>query len=809
VIGRRPGRVLLVAAAVLAVLLVGGRWFAVETAERAWAGTLSGGSAAGGVYLQARTLQHLLRVAVWLVATLWGTGNLYIVYRAIGSVQMPRRVGNLEIVEAVPQRLLLALAVVTGIIFGVGLAWGAGDWWREAVLSAGTPHFGRVDPILGRDLGYYLGALPWAVDRQQFLMLATLTAAVLATFLYAGIGSLRWQRGRLQTSPHARVHVGILLAGVALAIVWGALLDPAEVVAGLHGDVDGGQVAARIPGAPAVVVTGGIAALASLVWAGWDRVRWLTVGWGLAVVSMLAVYWVLPEIVRGDRTDRYAAERAELTALAFGTARRTLTTPPGYPTMAAFVAAQSLWSPSRAAAAARPQLGEHEVVTGAMLGRDQDGEPQWIVARAPDDPSLPTLQPPPTWQQVHRGDWTTAGGPVALEESDSGLVPVPLNPPDPLARFGEGFTQYAVIGQDDPAAPGGIPLRGAWRRIALAWVLQSPEIERATAPADRLLWRRTATERLARLAPFARFDPPHPVYVDGSLWWCATGYVSSQTFPLVEAVAPAGQPDGPVRYLRAGFVGAVRASTGETRIWRTPGGDSLSAAWARLFAPLVAPAESLPPALIRTMRFPPANFALAVQQVLAAAPDSEGWTTVAREPYELALPGDRVWWLAQGFASGAGRARGARFEGFLLGRFGASGPELWSVAPPALEAPPPPLVGSGDTIPGRMRLWLAAGRLASVQARFVQQAHQPPRLERVFVTWGNRGGEGADAALALRDLSEAGPPGTADTSMAGRWAAARRLLTRLDSALAVGDLERFGQLYRQLHELLRNPRGPR
>ena len=67
-----------------------------------------------------------MRLAVWLVAAVWGTGNLYIVYRAIGSVQMPRRVGNLEIVEAVPQRLLLLLAVVTGLVFGVGLALGHG-----------------------------------------------------------------------------------------------------------------------------------------------------------------------------------------------------------------------------------------------------------------------------------------------------------------------------------------------------------------------------------------------------------------------------------------------------------------------------------------------------------------------------------------------------------------------------------------------------------------------------------------------------------------------------------------------------------
>jgi len=798
VIGRRPGRALLAGAAVLAVLLVAGRWLAVETVERAWAGTLSGGA----VYLQARALQRLLRLAIWLVAAVWGTGNLYIVYRAIGSVQMPRRVGNLEIVEAVPQRLLLLLAVVTGLVFGVGLAWGTGEWWREAVLAAGRPVFGRVDPILGRDLGYYLGLLPWAIERQQFLLLATLTAAVLATFLYAGIGSLRWQRGRLQSSPHARAHLGVLLAGLALAIAWGALLDPAEVVAGLHGTVDSGLVAARIPGAPGVAAAAGLAVLVSLVWAAWDRVRWLAAGWGLVALTMLGVYWVLPAVVQRGRADLYAGERAELTVLAFGTARRTLTTPPGYPTMVAFTTAEPVWSPERVAAAARSSLGAHEVVAGATLGRGAGGVPQWIVARAPDDPSLGTLQPPPTWEQVHRGRWTTAGGPVAFAETDSGLALVPLDPVDPVARFGIGFTQFAVIGAADAAAASGIRLDGAWRRIALAWVLQSPDLARATASTERLLWRRSATDRLERLAPFVQFDPPQPVYADGALWWCATGYVSSETFPLV---APMEQPDGPARYLRAGVVGAVRAATGETRLWLSPGGDSLSAAWARLFAPLVAPAESLPATFARSLRFPERLFALAVRQILAAAPDSDGWRPLAREPYELSLPDDPTWWLAQGFTSG--HTAGGRFEGFLLGRFGSRGPELWSVAPPPLDAPPQLLVGSGDTMPGPLRLWLAAGHLASTQARFVQHRPDPPRLERVFVTWGNRAGEGTHAAAALRDLAQAGPPGVADTTMAGRWLVARRLFAQLDSALARRDFERVDQVYRQLRDLFAAPRG--
>jgi hypothetical protein len=199
------------------------------------------------------------------------------------------------------------------------------------------------------------------------------------------------------------------------------------------------------------------------------------------------------------------------------------------------------------------------------------------------------------------------------------------------------------------------------------------------------------------------------------------------------------------------------------------------------------------------LRFPPRLFALAVQQTLAAAPDSGGWRVLAREPYELALPADRTWWTSQAFTSS--RAGGGRFEGFLLGRFGNAGPELWSVVPATLDAPPQLLVGSGDTMPGPLRLWLAENHLASSQARFVRHGREAPRLERVFLTWGNRAGEGASSAASLRDLAHAGPPGAADTSLAARWSVARRLFAQLDSALATRDFERFGQIYRQLRDL--------
>lgn len=791
-IGSRRGRALLVGAVALALVLVVGRWLAVETAERAWAASLP----TGGGYLEARSLARLTRFAVWLIATIWGTGNLYIVYRAIGSVQMPRRVGNLEIVEAVPQRLLLILAVASGLVFGFGLAWGTGDWWREALLATAAPQFGRVDPILHRDLGDYVGRLPWALERQGFLMLATVTAVVLVAFLYIGMGSLRWQRGRVVSSPHARVHVGVLLAGVALAMLWGALLDPAEVVAGLHGAVAGGAVTLRIPGSLAVAIAAGAASVASLAWAGWDRTRWLGVAWGALLAATIAVYGIL-SAVGTRKPDAFARERTDFTALAFGTGQRTLSAVPEYQSMPEFVTVTPLWTAARVAAAARPGLAERETVAGAALVHHAVGAPGWLVASAPDDSSLGGARPEPEWETVHRGLRAVTGAPRFFLEGDSGLVATDLPMRDSAIWFGEGFTQYAVTDSTVHAASG-ISLDAGWKRIALAWVLQSPELARRTTRDDRLLWRRTASERFQRLAPFAQFSRPEPVLVAGDLWWRAVGYVSSATFPLVEGVRG---PDGPERYRRAGLLGAVRATNGDTRFWLMPGADSLTVAWARLFSPLVLPADSLPRPLIATLRFPDVTFDLAVRSVLAAAPDSEHWRALTREAYELSSPGTGATWLVQGFASGQGR----RLEGFLLGDIGVSGPELWFVRPPVLDEPPQLLVGAGDTVPDLQRLWFAGGHLASTQARFIAPKGAVPRLERVFLTLGNREGQGRSRTNALRDLAAAGAPGAADTSLAARWEQAGRLFTQLDSALRARDFEWFGRVYRQLGDLL----GPR
>jgi len=298
VIGGARRRRLLAGGAVLVVLLlVGGRWAAVETAERGWAATVPGGE----VYLEARDLARLVHGVILMAGALWGVVQLYLVYRAIGSVQVPRRVGNIEIVEAVPQRLLLGLALGVGLAYGTLLTLNTGDWWLLASLAADPPVFGTSDPVLGRDLGYFVSTLPWVSALQDRAVLAALSAVVLVGLLYFGMGALRFDGVRPIAGAHTRSHLGTLLATLAIAFAWGALLDPAQVVSGASGRLDHTGLSIRIPAATAVVAAALVVAGVSLSWAWTGRPALIAVSWAALGFVQFGAYVLAPEVVRAGR----------------------------------------------------------------------------------------------------------------------------------------------------------------------------------------------------------------------------------------------------------------------------------------------------------------------------------------------------------------------------------------------------------------------------------------------------------------------------------------------------------------------------
>jgi hypothetical protein len=797
----------LIGAALLVTALVGGRWLAVETAERAWDQTFAGGTAV----IAARDLARLLQALVLIVSITWITGNLLVVYRAIGSVQMPRRLGDLEIVEAVPQRALLGVTVLLGVVLGSLFALGTGDWWRHAVLAASPPHFGIPDGTkLARDVGYYVSVLPWMATLQNRALILVIEGVGVVTLLYAVIGSFRIRHGRIRASDYARTHVGFLLACLALAIAWGAALDPAEVIAGLHGPVDQASLTVRLPGSNVVAGVAVVTALISIAWAWRDRPTLIIAGWAALLISLTAGYFVIPGIVRasteapagtagtagardvGAWGAEFAQRRAALERVAFGVTDPDNRAPPAFSSGETALRTLPLWDPTHVGRAVTDS-GERVFVALRAPGPGTNGA-AWLVAPA------------------------TGSVRFALE-TDSGLTVTSLPTAGPKPAFGPAFEGHLVTSPESIRATG-IPLSGPWQRFAIAWTI-SWDLLRSDSQDRVLLWHRDVTGRLERLAPFARFGEPAPALLEGgALWWVSWGYVSHAAFPLVR---PLAWRDGDVRYLRAGLIGAVHAVTGETHLWLAPGYDSLTASWARRFEPLIEPADRLPPDLRDQLAYPAETFKLAIAHLLRASTDSggddAGWTVRPREPFQLGGPptvggGGGGLWTAVALESGLLAPK--RFVGLYAAALTARGPEqrLWRA--PGPERLPGPLVGSPLLRPGQLRVWLVGDSILTLQSQMLEPlvvsnpsspppTLPPPRVAEVYVTLGGRSGRGLTARAALRG----GEQIVTDTTLAARWQRVRRLAVQADSALGVGDLEAFSRLWRALISELAPIQRPR
>jgi uncharacterized protein len=841
--------------AALVILLVG-RWAAVTAADRLWAEALR----AEATHAAIANLKLMLLATAFALAAVWSLGNLYLVYRTIGSVHVPHRLGNLEIVEAVPRRYLVYGMVGLGLVIAVLLSHDAGSWWYGFALLGSRAEPAVRDPVLHRDLAYYLFRLPWEQTLQGYVATLSVVMLVVVAGLYGLVGAIRVERRQLEVADIARMHLGGLLTVFALVLAIGFRLDPAEYVAGLRGvPYDAILVDVRLPVSRLLGGVALVVALASLVWIWVDRVAIVVAAWGTLALVALGGTFVAPAFAAAVRTpDRVAdpalaAAQQGLLAVAYGLPPDDSTiAPPATPAAGLFTQAAAtlrlapLWDAGTLTrllnriAVRRPFERFEGAALEAYATADGGTLPVFVAVRVVDLLAAREADSGMTWAGVHAGPYSHATGAVAIPATMAGATGLPLFVADPgrpdaasskvtdldLAAtdvfFAPTVEDYAVV--RPRAARPGIRPGGLFRRLALAWALQSPRLlSRADIPPDgAILWRRDVAERLDHYAPFARFGAPWPVVAGGRLEWLAWGYVSAEGFPLSVQTRWRGAT---VRYLRAALLGRVDASTGATTVYLV-GRDPVSVAWARLAPELVRPRDALPPGLRAHLRYPVELFRVqaalvaagplrgrAVVHPAAAAPVGGVGMAPAAEPLEPAwlvgsLPGDdavrtRLRWgvergtppllaaVVDGAATDSGPVLRVERLAQPLAHAGPTGFRSQSVAaldPEAYAGGPVKVLVSAD---GVVLLQSIFGAAASDSAL--------PRLHEVVVEAGSAVGRGPDVVTALHDLEIAARLGTRSLV---DWNAARLWFRRLDAARRSGDWAAFGRAYERLQHLL-------
>ncbi len=809
------------AALVLALVgLIAGRWVANTAAELWWADSLGSEATHRAVIF----LRIQLAVLAFAAAAIWCVGNLYLIYRSIGSVQIPRRLGNLEIAEAVPRKYLLLGTVAVGVLAALWVSRGSAGWWDEFALLGGSAAESPPDPLLKRSVAYYLFTLPWLTELENFLLRLTATAAVLVILVYVTIGAIRKERGSIAVADFARRHIAVLLASCAAALFFGFRLDPEQYLAGIHSvPYDAILSSVRIPASRVLAAVSLVTAAGSLAWIWLGRPALIGASWGLLIVGVFVGRYAAPafaaaaEPARTEVRQEIRDIQRKMLALAYGIeGEELLVDPSPVPDLALAVGHRQevvsgiLWDGEilvdflnrkvalpeerfRTATLALA-LGEDRAPTAIFLSLDEGerasrGEAARVIATAASaatDSGTPWFigdwRSPRRWsaEPVELALW---GGPV---------------------RFSDPASSFLVL--PDTAQVAGVALQGIGRRLTLAWVLQSASLLGASGEGggSLVVWRRAASERLERYAPFAAFGRPYPAVAGGRLYWLADGYVSSRTFPFSISVSWRGHR---VRYLRAAFLGVVDAHSGATAVYLV-GDDPLAREWSKLAADMVRDRSRLPIELRAQRRYPEELFeiqlALYHRDTAATLPQvrsGEGH----RPPVWLVAssPGDPVRRLrlravvetgdpprVAALADGAIADWDLRFSVVRLAH------QYPGPAPSALEREQVPGAGFG----GRVLSYIYPDMLAFTRTWYAAGSpDEAPRVRQVSLHLGVAAGRGARQeeafgaaleSLRSRDHRDA------------RWRQLKEWFDRMDAARVAGDWAEFGRAYEEIRRLL-------
>ncbi|MFN2217371.1 MAG: UPF0182 family protein [Anaerolineae bacterium] len=623
--------------------------------------------------------EWVLFLAAWLVASGVMVGNWWLARRLAGVGQMTlpwlrqRRTRNQVTAEPttrvvaakVADAVLAAAAVGMGFLFALP----ARGMWMTALRFLNSTPFGQIEPVLGRDIGYYLFDLPWLSFLQGWLLWLVLVSLVGVALVYLASYSAERLMARveivgerqpwLRLTRAAERHL-LVLGAVALGLfAWGYRLNMARLLYSTAGASYGAaytDVHARLPVMTiltVIAIAGAVILLVSM----FVRVRWLpyaVVGAWLLVAlvggalypSLLQRLAVVPNELTRER--EYIERTIGFTQAAYGLDQIAEAdfdvveeaVPLDLEANSSTIKNIRLWD-------YRPLLRTYSQLQEIRLYyafTDVDVDRYWVaddyrqvtlVAREIASDELP--QTAQTW--VNRHLIYTHGSGVVLspvnEVLEEGLPnlwvrdipPETVHPELAVTRpeiyFGELTDDYVIVKTEEleldyPSGDknvyatyegaGGVVLDSFLKRLAYALRLGSSQIllSDSLTSESRLLWRRAIDERVRTLAPFLAYDPdPYMAIVGGRLVWLQDAYTITDRYPYSE---PIDTSFGRINYIRNSVKIAMDAYDGTVSFYLIDPEDPIAATYAAIFPDLFQPGEEMDPVLVEHWRYPEAMF---------------------------------------------------------------------------------------------------------------------------------------------------------------------------------------------------------
>ncbi len=544
---------------------------------------------------------------------------------------------------------ILGAVVFLGLIFGLV----ASSQWEMILRFSNATNFGASEPLLGRDVAFYIFNLPFYHFLQGWLVWVVVFTLIFTAVIY-GL-NLGFRRSAFTTA--IKGHILVLGAVVFFLISWNYRLNIFDLVYSSRGVIFGAgytDVNAQWLAWQILIVVSVICGLLLLfsIFRPWRH--WLLTTMGLWIVSVIIFGSIYPALIQRFQVEPselaketpYIERNIQATRLAFGLDKveKKDVQLEGAPSQQD-IANNSITMNNVRLWDYRPLKDTYNQIQSIRLyynfadidvdRYEVDGSYRQVLLGARELSPEELASQAQTW--VTRRLQFTHGYGVTLspvnEISPEGLPNLWVQDVPPIGKieierpeiyYGENTNDYVIVGTrveefDYPkgdinvyteyAGEGGVNLDSSIRKLAYAWALGDMNIliSGELTPESQLLYRRNIQQRVQYIAPFLMLDhDPYIVIDDGKLLWVQDAYTVSGRYPY-------SQPNSEgINYIRNSVKVVTNAYDGSIIFYIIDAEDALVNTYATIFPSLFTPMEEMPVSLQAHLRYPQDLFQIQV-----------------------------------------------------------------------------------------------------------------------------------------------------------------------------------------------------
>ncbi|MBI5136439.1 MAG: UPF0182 family protein [Nitrospirae bacterium] len=550
--------------------------------------------------------------------------------------------------------VVLAASVVLALMAGVKAA----ARWEDLILLLNATPFGRLDPQLGRDLGFYVFQLPFIHFAQGWLMGNLVLIGVVTAGAYLALGAIGLTPLGPMVNPRAARHLGLLAGAALLVLGWGFQLDVFDTLFSKHGVVTGAtytDVYARIPAYRLLAVASALAGMVvvALSWRGNWKLPVVVAGGVLALSfvgvnllpGMLQKYRVVPnEIVKEGL---FIKRNIEATRVGFGLDAISAEEFPAADSLSAEVLVDNhvtienvrLWDHKPLLSTYRQlqQIRTYYDFVDVDNDRYRVNGTMRQVMLSPRELSYGNLPGGANWINEHltyTHGYGVSVGPVN-RISQEGLpefyvkdIPPATQVPAlkvtrPEIYYGELANDYVFVrtqakefdypvGDQNQYATydgkGGVPMSGPLAKLAFALHFGTTKLlfSGDIVPESRIMYHRDIKDRVGMVAPYLIWDgdPYMVIGENGRLVWMLDGYTTTGNLPYSERLGSLGN------YIRNSVKAVVDAYDGSIALYIADPDDPIIRTYAKAFPNTYRPLAEMPADIRAHMRYPQDLFAV-------------------------------------------------------------------------------------------------------------------------------------------------------------------------------------------------------